>query len=136
MGKTLLLVDDSMIVRSGLQHMFENSGNWEKVFTANNGQEGLEKIQELRPDVVCMDVEMPVMDGLEALKQITVLKKTGKVPPSLPVFIFSGTLWEDEDQVQRVKNLGAADLMAKPDGASATVMIDFQKLETQILALV
>ena len=66
----VLVVDDSSFMRSMLKRMIEKDARFEVVDTAENGQDGVEKTQRLKPDVVTMDVEMPVMTGLDALSEI------------------------------------------------------------------
>ena len=82
-----------------------------------------------------MDVEMPEMDGLAALKELGTLKRAGTVSRSLPVVILSGTMYENDENVRKAKMLGAADVMAKPMGKSATVSIDISALEERLKAL-
>lgn len=133
MAYKVLIVDDSMLVRNGLTKMFEKSGNWSEIVTAENGKIAVEKVLSEQPDAMCMDVEMPEMDGIEALKKIVILKKQGKVPASLPIVILSGTLWQNEEQARKIRLYGASDIMAKPDGKSSTIMIQFKTLEEKLL---
>jgi two-component system chemotaxis response regulator CheY len=65
----ILIVDDSRTSRKILRGILENSG-YEIVAEATNGQEGYDKYVEYKPDVVTMDITMPVLDGIEALKKI------------------------------------------------------------------
>ena len=65
----ILIVDDSRTSRKILKGILEGEG-YEIVGEATNGQEGYEKYIELKPDVVTMDITMPVLDGIEALKKI------------------------------------------------------------------
>tara|TARA_R110001606_G_scaffold224562_2_gene372681 strand:+ start:933 stop:1568 length:636 start_codon:yes stop_codon:yes gene_type:complete len=65
----VLLVDDHMLVLDGLQARLELEGNIDIIATASNGLEALEKAQETQPDLVLMDVSMPVLNGLEATKR-------------------------------------------------------------------
>lgn len=134
MAKKLLLVDDSFLVRSGLEGAFKKSGEWE-VNMAENGKIGIEKILSWEPDAVVMDVEMPEMDGLSALKEIGSKKRSGEIPKNLPVIILSGTMYENDENVRKAKMLGAADVMAKPMGKSATVSIDISSLESRLKSL-
>lgn len=62
----LLLVDDNAIVRRGVASLLEDEDDIEVVGEAADGREALSRAEELRPDVVCLDVRMPVMDGVEA----------------------------------------------------------------------
>ncbi|QRV25311.1 response regulator transcription factor [Marinomonas foliarum] len=65
----VLLVDDHMLVLDGLQARLELEGNIDVIATASNGLSALEKAQETQPDLVLMDVSMPVLNGLEATKR-------------------------------------------------------------------
>lgn len=62
----VLLVDDNAIVRRGVASLLEEEDDIEVVGEAGDGREALARAQELRPDIVCLDVRMPVMDGVEA----------------------------------------------------------------------
>lgn len=66
----ILLADDHSILRSGLIRLLEEIGGIEIVGEAENGLEAVQKVQELQPDIVLMDIGMPVMNGMEATKQI------------------------------------------------------------------
>jgi two-component system chemotaxis response regulator CheB len=66
----VLVVDDSAFVRQALSRMLGAAPDIEVVGTAVDGKEGWEKALDLRPDVVTLDVKMPRMDGLEALRRI------------------------------------------------------------------
>lgn len=135
MGKTILIVDDSFLVRSGLQGALRKTGNWDDVLLAENGKIGLEKIVADKPDVVLMDVEMPEVDGLTALKEINAKKRTGEIPKELPIVILSGTMYENNENVRKAKMLGAADVIAKPEGKSTTLSIKVDELEERVLKL-
>lgn len=66
----VLLVDDQALVRSGFRIILESEPDLEVVAEAATGAEAVDLARELHPDVICMDVEMPVMDGIEAARQI------------------------------------------------------------------
>jgi len=67
---TVLVVDDHIIVRDGICTLLALAGDMEVVGEAANGREGLEKVAKLLPDVVLMDIAMPIMGGLEAIRRI------------------------------------------------------------------
>lgn len=135
MGYTLILVDDSNLVRSGISTMLEKSGNWDRIITAENGKLGLEAIKRERPDIVCTDIEMPEMDGLQLLEQLSELKESGELPGTMPVVVLSGTMHENEPNVRKARMLGADDVLAKPEGKAATLKIDTRELEEHLLNL-
>jgi DNA-binding NarL/FixJ family response regulator len=66
----ILLVDDQALVRAGFETILASEPGFEVVGQARDGAEGVRLAAELRPDVICMDVQMPVMDGLEATRAI------------------------------------------------------------------
>lgn len=74
----ILIVDDSRTSRKMLRNILESNG-YEIIDEAVNGQEGVQKFQALKPDVVTLDITMPVVDGVEALKMIKALDPESKV---------------------------------------------------------
>ncbi len=67
----VMIVDDHAIVREGIAEVLEQSGDFEVVGQAGDGEEAVNKVQELEPDVVIMDILMPAKDGIEACREIT-----------------------------------------------------------------
>src|SRR5271156_190290 len=65
-----LIVDDNSSIRSALRSWIEGNPYWEVCGEAENGQIAVEMVEQMRPDVVLLDLQMPVMDGLEAARQI------------------------------------------------------------------
>lgn len=80
--KLILIADDNALVRKLLRGTLERGGGWE-VAGARDGQEAVLKAQELKPDAVILDLAMPVMDGLEAAREI------GKALPSAPLILYT-----------------------------------------------
>ena len=74
----ILIVDDSRTSRKMLRNILESNGH-EIVDEAVNGQDGVQKFQALKPDVITLDITMPVVDGVEALKMIKALDANSKV---------------------------------------------------------
>lgn len=109
----VLVVDDSALMRKLIPQILERDNTIEVVGTAMDGAFGLRKIEDLRPDVVTLDLEMPRMDGMETLRQITRKYK-------VPVIIVSALSTEGAAATFKALALGALDFVAKPrDAASA-----------------
>jgi two-component system chemotaxis response regulator CheB len=102
----ILVVDDSAFMRSAIKGMLGTEPTFEVVGTARDGQECLEKIQKLEPDVVTMDLEMPRMDGLTALKFIM-----EHFP--LPVIVVSSLTTESAAITLEALDMGAMDFVCK-----------------------
>src|SRR3954453_13213088 len=101
----VLLVDDEELVRFGLRTVLESSGGFEVVGEAGNGAEGVAKARELEPDVVLIDIRMPVMDGLTATRQILALPH----PPQVAVL----TTFHVDEYVYAALAAGAAGFLLK-----------------------
>lgn len=76
--RTVLVVDDAVFMRMSIKLMLEK-GSYKVIGEAGNGEEGFELYKALRPDIVTMDITMPVMSGLEALKAIRAFDPKAKV---------------------------------------------------------
>lgn len=111
----VLLVDDQRLMRDGLTSLLEMQDTLEVVGTASNGQEAFEKAVSLRPDVILMDVRMPIMDGVVATRQIL------HELPSCRILML--TTFDDEDYIIDALHAGASGYLLKdlpaPDLASA-----------------
>jgi len=115
----ILIVDDSAFMRKALSQMIESDPQLHVIGTARNGEEGLAKAKELRPDVITLDIEMPVMDGLTALARIR-----RDIPEPRPRVIICSSLTADgSHEALKALRLGAADVIAKP-GSQFSLSID------------
>lgn len=103
----VLIVDDSIIIRKRIARMLEENRRIKVVGTASNGREALEKIEALKPDVVTLDVEMPKMNGIEALSEI--MKRF-----NIPVIMLSAITEEGAAVTIEALELGAMDFVLKP----------------------
>ncbi|MEK5255379.1 chemotaxis response regulator protein-glutamate methylesterase [Paenibacillus sp. FSL F4-0125] len=103
----VLVVDDSAFMRKIISDLIENDADFQVTATATNGREAIEKINKLRPDLVTMDVEMPEMNGLEALKIIM-------ASDPLPVIMLSGINEEGMKETILALEWGAFDFIRKP----------------------
>jgi two-component system chemotaxis response regulator CheB len=104
----VLVVDDSVVVRRLVTQVLQADPDLDVVGTAPNGQVALEKLAELRPDVVTMDVEMPVMDGIAAVKALRMHH------PRLPVIMFSTLTERGAAAALDALAAGANDYVTKP----------------------
>ncbi len=107
----VLIVDDSRLMRNLLTSIIQKDGDIQVVGGADNGVEALDKIRDLRPDVVALDLNMPVMDGLTVLREA----KTRKLEPS---FLVISSLAKENAQITLdAISLGAIDFISKPPQA-------------------
>jgi two-component system chemotaxis response regulator CheB len=119
----VLVVDDSAFMRKFITDLLSENPQIEVVGTARNGKEALEKVSLLNPDVVTLDVEMPVMNGIDALKQIM------REHP-LPVVMLSSTTTEGAENTIIAMQYGAIDFVAKPSGA---ISLDLYKVKEELI---
>jgi two-component system chemotaxis response regulator CheB len=109
----VLVVDDSALMRKMIPQILARDTDIEVVGTAMDGEFGLKKIEDLNPDVVTLDLEMPRMDGMETLRRITRKFR-------VPVIIVSALSTEGATATFKALAMGALDFVAKPrDAASA-----------------
>jgi two-component system, chemotaxis family, protein-glutamate methylesterase/glutaminase len=109
----ILVVDDSVLIRKLLSDTLSDDRALEVVGTAGDGRIGLAKIAQLQPDLVTLDVEMPVMNGLETLAELR------KLYPKLPVVMFSTITERGAAVTLDALSLGASDYAAKPRNTSS-----------------
>ena len=110
MAYKILLVDDHEVVRRGIRTLLHGPGDWEICGEAENGQEAVDKARELNPDLIVLDVSMPVMNGIEAARRIRQLS------PGVKIVMFS---MHDSPQIaQQAVEAGASACLLKSDAAS------------------
>ena len=110
----VLVVDDSAFMRKVLSDLFKNESDFAVVDVARNGVEAVEKVMQHSPDVVTLDIEMPIMDGMTALEKIMSVKPT-------PVVMVSSLTKAGADATIRALSLGAVDFVAKTAGAISRI---------------
>ena len=110
---TVILADDHAILRDGLRFLLEAAGDIEIVSTASNGQEAVEQVRLHCPDVIVMDISMPVMSGIEATKHICDICEHTKVA------ILS--MHHTTEYIQRAMEAGAVGYLLK-DSAGAELV--------------
>ncbi|MFD4421721.1 response regulator [Agromyces sp. NPDC058484] len=105
----VLVVDDQTLVRGGFRTILESEDGIEVVGEAATGEEAIERVAELAPDVVCMDVQMPGMDGLEATRRITA--NAGGAASAAAVLVL--TTFNREDYLFAALEAGASGFLLK-----------------------
>lgn len=122
-SKKVLVVDDSAFMRKLISDFLSEHPLLEVVGTARNGKEAVEKAIVLKPDVITMDVEMPVMDGLQALQEIMSLHP-------IPVVMLSSTTKSGEENTILAMEYGAIDFITKPGGA---ISLNLHEVRAEII---
>ncbi|WP_114748842.1 response regulator transcription factor [Pleomorphovibrio marinus] len=101
----VVLADDHVVVRNGIKMLLENEGEIEVIGEASNGEEALEVAQSLKPDVLILDIRMPIMTGLEASSQLH------SISPTTKVLILS--MHNDEEYIIQSVECGASGYLLK-----------------------
>lgn len=102
----ILLVDDQDLVRTGFRAILSSRPGFDVVGEARDGAQALELARDLRPDVICMDVQMPVLDGLSATRRIV-------ADPGATGSVLVLTTFDDDDSVFRALEAGASGFLLK-----------------------
>ncbi len=124
----VLVVDDSTFMRKTISTMLSSDSRMTVVGQARDGEEAIQQVGALQPDVVTLDVEMPGMNGLEALKKIMEIRP-------LPVIMVSSLTEEGAKETLKALELGAVDYLPKQlDGVSTNIVAIQQELIAKIIA--
>jgi len=118
----VLVVDDTAFMRKALTRIFSSDPDLSVVGSARNGLEALDKIRSLRPDVITLDIDMPVMDGLSAIRHVM-------IESPLPIVALS-SLFNDGAITFEALRLGVVDFVPKPSGA---VSRDIETSENRLI---
>lgn len=118
-----LIVDDAPFMRKAVQRILEGSNMIEVFGTASNGQECLRKIDERRPDVITLDIDMPVMNGISAVKNIMIRHQ-------IPIVIISSLIQDGYFAFEALR-LGVMDFIPKPSRVGGTNWTDEEGLIRQ-----
>lgn len=119
----VLVVDDSAFMRKAISTMLDKDPGIKVVGTARDGEEGLDMVRKLDPDVVTMDIEMPKMDGLTALRHIM-------MEAPRPVLMVSSLTTEGAESTLKAMELGAVDFIPKQ---LSKVSLDIVKIEKDLI---
>lgn len=124
----VLVVDDSVVARRVVARALEGDDGLELAGVAANGRIALDKLTRLRPDVVVLDLEMPVMDGFETLREIR------STHPDLPVVVFSHLTARGVAATLDAMALGAAGFVAKP--SAEVLAVDADHVRNELVPLI
>ena len=108
--KQILVVDDSFIMRTIIKDIVDSDPELEVVGFAENGKVGLDRVRELKPDAILLDLEMPEMSGIDMMKRLALLGRA-------KVIVVSSVGQTGSPQAMEARRLGAVDVIAKPSGA-------------------
>ncbi|NDL67030.1 response regulator transcription factor [Anaerotalea alkaliphila] len=113
--KKILIVDDELLIRQGILHYIDwQEEGFEIVGEASNGQEALERIAEVKPDIIITDIAMPVMDGIELIKTVK------RESPEIEFVVLSS--YSDFDYVRETFKSGVLDYILKPNLNAASLL--------------
>ncbi|QTM99431.1 chemotaxis-specific protein-glutamate methyltransferase CheB [Sediminibacillus dalangtanensis] len=118
----VLVVDDSAFMRKMISDILNSDPRLQVTGTARNGQDALDKLENIAVDVITLDIEMPVLDGISTLKRI--MEKQ-----SLPVVMLSSLTTRGADSTLEAMSLGAVDFIAKPSGS---ISLDINNVRDEI----
>lgn len=122
----VLIVDDSVVIRRLIKEILDADSRIEVVGVAHNGQVALGKVEELKPDALTMDIEMPVMNGVEAVRALR------KTHPRLPIVMFSTLTERGASATMDALAAGASDYVTKPANVGS-VMESRQNIKDQLV---
>jgi DNA-binding NarL/FixJ family response regulator len=104
---SILIVDDNNLVRRLLRSWLEQHPEWDVCGEAENGQMAVERVEQLHPDVVLLDLQMPIMNGLEAAREIS------RLAPNTAMIMF--TVHSSEQLLKEARARGVKDVVSKCD---------------------
>ena len=113
MAKTILIVDDNAYIRRGLSELFKRESDLEVCGEAENGKEAINKALALHPDLIVLDLSMPVMNGLDAARELK------RLMPTVPLIMYSA--FGDVFGEQQARLIGISELVSKSQPAAILV---------------
>jgi DNA-binding NarL/FixJ family response regulator len=117
---SILIVDDSELIRRFLRFVIEHNTEWQICGEAVNGEAAVEMVEELHPDMVILDFQMPVMNGLEAARRIT------RIAPKTTMVMF--TMHDSPQLRQEAESVGIKDVISKSDGHIEHVIVSLKNV--------
>jgi two-component system, chemotaxis family, chemotaxis protein CheY len=106
--KNILIVDDSVIMRRALRRVLDDHGEWQVCGEAENGREGVDKALQLVPDLIVLDLAMPVMNGFQAAQELH------NRLPKVPILMF--TTFNNSQIEREARAVGVSAVKSKSDG--------------------
>ena len=120
MPYSILIVDDNAVIRRSLRSCIEVNTTWQVCGEAENGQIAVEKVNELNPDIVILDLQMPIMNGLEAARQIS------RLAPNTAMLMF--TMHSGEQVLKDAQAVGIKDVVSKSNGAAEHLLASLRTI--------
>lgn len=120
MSHRILIVDDSAIIRHSIRACIEHNTDWEVCGEAENGKVAIEKVRQLHPDVVTLDWQMPVMNGLEAAREIT------RIAPRATMLMI--TLHDNGQLTREAHAVGIKEVLSKTNGVSEQLITSLRNV--------
>ena len=112
-AKSVLIVDDNAFIRQTVCELFERESDFEVCGEAENGRQAIEEAQKLRPDLIVLDLLMPVMNGFDAAR---VLKR---LMPAVPLIMYSA--FGDKLAEHQARLIGISEVVSKSENASVLI---------------
>lgn len=116
----VIVADDSALMRKLISDMLNSDENIEVIKTAYNGRDLINKIQQEKPDVITLDIEMPIMGGIETLKEMKNMNSL------IPTIVISGVSHRNTTLTMDCLHYGAFDFIAKPESGMSSRIIDIR----------
>lgn len=113
MRKSVLIVDDNLFIRQALRELFEREADFEVCGEAENGRMAIEQAGKCHPDLIVLDLSMPVMNGLDAAR---ILKR---LLPAVILILYSA--FADRTSESQARLIGISDVVSKGDGVSVLI---------------
>ena len=124
MSHTILIADDSVFIREALCNLFEREEDFDVCGEAENGKEAVEKARALHPDLILLDLSMPVMNGLDATRALK------RVMPEVPIIMYSA--YGDSSTEKEARSAGVSALVSKSEHTSVLLAKVRSTLESQL----
>jgi DNA-binding NarL/FixJ family response regulator len=117
---SILIVDDSAVIRRSLRTCIEQNTTWKVCGEAENGQTAVARVQELHPDIVILDFQMPIMNGLEAARQIS------RLAPNTTMLMF--TMYSSNQLLKTAQAAGISDVISKSNGGAKHLLTSLRNM--------